>query len=295
MPAKKPFYPISQYYQDRFGQKVRKISLNVGDSCPNRMGLKGMKTCVFCDEWGSAAYPEQQGMDLQKQIEQRIQHDRSKHNCSLFLAYFQSYTSTFIGVNKLRELYQMALSYPEVQGIIASTRADCVSESLLQLWNEISQKYYLSVEFGAQSFFDHHLQFLARGHDTAASLKAIERVAKFSSIDIGVHLIFGLPKETDKEIIQTAHLLNSLPIHNVKLHNLHVLKGTELEKKYRAREFIPLELEEYTRRVILFLQHLDQRFAVQRLAGLSSRWEELVAPEWTKYHLKTYQYIMDRL
>src|SRR5690349_1466373 len=124
-----PFYPLSSFYKKKFGFKLQKIPLSIAGDCPNRMGLKGMQTCIFCDEWGSAAYPEQVGADLKRQIEEKMSllgYHRSAEN---FLAYFQTYTSTFLGIKKLQESFETALSYPNVKGLVIGTRPDCISDA----------------------------------------------------------------------------------------------------------------------------------------------------------------------
>ena len=290
-----PFFPISRLYSERLGGRIRKIALNFADTCPNRIGLKGMKTCIFCDEWGSAAHPDQQGQPLEDQIKERFRVDGGNYNTDQFLAYFQCYTSTFAGTAKLAQAYETALSYPQIKGIIAGTRPDCISPSLLKLWREISAKTFFAVEFGVQSFFDHHLKFIERGHDSKCSIDAIKKVRSETEVHIGIHLIFGLPGETDEEIVDTAKIINDLPIDSVKLHNLHVLKNTPLEVMYRTGSFEPISLEEYSRRTILFLRHLKPTVAIHRLAAMSNRWNELVAPAWTKFKMESYQYIIDRM
>lgn len=290
-----PFYPISQLYTEKLGGRVRKIALNFADTCPNRLGLKSMKTCIFCDEWGSAAHPNQQGQDLKLQIQERFRVDGGNYNTDRFLAYFQSYTSTFAGISRLRQSYETALSYPQIKGIIAGARPDCISPSLLHLWNEIGEKTFLAVEFGVQTFLDHQLKFLERGHDSKCSIAAIKKLKSETTAHIGIHLIFGLPNETNADIVETARLVSDLPIDSVKLHNLHVLKNTPLEKLFNEGSFLPVDLETYSQKVILFLRHLRPGVAIHRLAALSNRWNELVAPEWTRHKMVSYQYIIDKM
>jgi hypothetical protein len=153
----------------------------------------------------------------------------------------------------------------------------------------------LAVEFGVQSFDDDQLDWMRRGHTGAQSIRAIERTAQLKNVDIGIHLIFGWPTETEKQIRETAQLCNELPITNVKLHNLHVLKGTALEEMHAKGEFTPIDFETYASRVGHFLDHLRPELAVHRLAALASRWEELIAPEWTRHKMTTYQALLDYL
>lgn len=254
-----------------------------------------MEVCTFCDEWGSAAYPDQRDFEIKKQIEDRMSMLGKRYAAKSFLAYFQSYTSTFLGVKKLRESFEVALSFSDVKGIIIGTRPDCLSHAVLDLWKEYGSRCFVGVEFGVQSFFDHHLDFVKRGHTSQVSIHAIKRVKEMTGVDLGIHLIFGFPGETDQEIIKTAQIINELPIDNVKLHNLHVLKGTPLQKTFEQGEFTPIELDEYSRRVSLFLTHLSPEVAVHRLAAVSSRWDELVAPQWTRHKLRSSQFIIDQL
>ena len=292
----KPYFPISQVYKQRFGGKVVKVPVSISDNCPNRAGIKGMQTCIFCDEHGSFAYPESQQVDLREQILSHREKVRDRFNAAKFLIYFQAYTTTFTQLAKLKSGVETALSFDDVVGVVIGTRPDCLSQKVVEFWQETSEKTFTAIEFGVQSFDDEQLEWMRRGHTARQSIAAIERVAKEApGADLGIHLIFGWPTENDKQIIETAQLCNTLPITNVKLHNLHVLVKTPLEQMYREGTFAPIELETYAHRVGLFLEHLSPRIAVHRLAALSSRWEELVAPAWTRHKMKSFQAIIDHL
>ncbi len=290
-----PYHTIAEHYAGLFGEKVYKIPVSVVDDCPNRRGLKGMQTCVFCDVWGSAANAESLSMELRSQIEKYHAHIAQKYKAKAFLVYFQAYTNTFTKVSALRHNFDVALSYPWVRGFTVGTRPDCLSKAVLDLWQEYHQKSFVAVELGVQSFDNEQLKFMRRGHTAEESIEAVHKIAEKTSVDLGIHLIFGNPGETDEQIIRTAEIVNTLPITNVKLHNMHVLKNTPLEEIYHRGEFAPLEFEAYCARVELFLQHLSPRIALHRLAAYSSRWDELVAPEWTCNKMKTHQGIIDFL
>lgn len=288
-----PYYPISQHYKAVFGEKVYKIPVTVSGTCPNREGLNGMKTCNFCDAWGSAAYPDLQKEGLIKQIEESRARVLKRVNAGQFLVYFQAYTTTFSKVAELRKHFEVAASYPDVVGVVVGTRPDCISDALFELLNEYAEKFYVSVEFGVQSFDEEQLIWMRRGHTAKKSIHAIERIKReCPKVNLGIHLMFGLPGETDADIVKAAEICNGLPIDNVKLHNLHVLTSTPLEEDFHKGEFVPLSLEEYSKRAILFLRHLSPNISVHRLAALSSRSEELVAPKWTGKKMETYQYIL---
>lgn len=290
----KPYFPISQSYRERFGAKVVKVPVAMAESCPNREGLKGMKTCIFCDEHGSFAYPQTQGLELTEQILQHREKVAKRFNAARFLIYFQAYTTTFSQLARLKEGFATALSFSDVAGIVVGTRPDTLSAALLEFWQESAKKTFVGIELGVQSFSDEKLLWMRRGHTAVQAIKGIDRVASFG-LDVGVHLIFGFPGETDKEIIETARLCNQLPISNVKLHNLHVLRNTPLHELYQQNEFMPIELEAYADRVGLFLDHLSPQIAVHRLAALSSTWDELIAPTWVRHKMKSYQAVIDRL
>ena len=290
-----PYRPISEFYQARFGGKVYKIPVSVVDDCPNRRGLKGMQTCVFCDVWGSAAKSESLSMGLREQIEKYQAEISRKYKAENFLIYFQAYTNTFTKLDVLRIHFETAHSFAKVRGFVIGTRPDCLSQGVMELWQDYHNKSYVAVELGVQSFDNSQLEFMRRGHTREQSLKAIEKISKATSVDLGIHLMFGQPGETDTQIIETARICNDLPLTSVKLHNLHVLKETPLENIYRDGGFQPIERDLYAHRVQLFLEHLSPRIYIQRLAAFASRWEELVAPRWTSDKMGTHQFLIDHL
>lgn len=290
-----PYHPISDFYVQRFGGKVYKIPVSVVDDCPNRRGLKGMQTCVFCDVWGSAAKSESMTMGLREQIEKYQQVIYKKYKAEKYLVYFQAYTNTFTKLEALKINFETALSYNFVVGFVVGTRPDCLSKGVMDMWQQYHEKSFVAVELGVQSFDNKQLEFMKRGHTREQSIAAIHKIKKETNVDLGIHLMFGQPDETDEQMIETAKICNDLPISNIKLHNLHVLKNTPLEEIYQRGEFTPIEREAYAQRVQLFLEHLDPRFHIHRLAAFASRWDELVAPSWTSDKMGTHQYMIDYL
>jgi len=292
---KQRFFPISQWYRQHFGEKVYKVSVSVAETCPARQTNSRMPLCIFCDEWGSAAYHLERDKSLVEQIQVNQEKIAKRYRANKFLVYFQSYTNTLTRAQEMQERFELALQQEKICGLVVGTRPDCLPERMIKVLNEYSQKTDLFVELGLQSFFEHHLDFLQRGHNVQCGFDAIEKLHQHTKVDISIHLIFGLPNETDAEIIQTAKIINDLPISSVKLHNLHVLKNTPLEQMYLQEAFTPISLEEYSRRVILFLQYLAPHIAIQRLTAVASRWDELVAPEWVKEKRRPSQFIEDQL
>ena len=291
-----PYYSISDRYKNVFGAKVYKIPVAVVDDCPNRLGLKGMQTCSFCDVWGSAARSEAFDLPLTEQIHKYRAHIKEKFKASQFLVYFQAYTNSFAKIADLEKNFEDALACgDDISGFVIGTRPDCLSLSLFKLWQKYHELKYVSVELGLQSFFDDDLEFFRRGHKNAESLHALKRIKELTSVDLGIHLIFGSPFETDERVKQSALICNDLPITNVKLHNLHVLKNTVLEPLYHKGEFTPISLDTYSQRVQIFLENLRPDIAIHRLSAFSSRFDELVAPSWTNNKMGTHQAIIDHL
>ena len=292
----KPYYPISQFYKNRFGEKTWKIPVSFAATCPNREGIRGMKTCNFCDVWGSAAYPEHRDLDLKNQIDTTIEIVRKKYKANKYLVYFQAYTNTFEKTEKLRSAFETAVQHKDVVGFVIGTRPDCISGAVLELWKEYSKKYFVSIELGVQSFNEDHLIWMRRGHTAQKSVDAIHKIKKHCpDIDLGIHLMFGSPGETEEEIIDWAKKINQLPVDNVKLHNIHVLKNTPLEKDFNKGEYIPLSRKQYARRVSLFLENLKPEISVHRLTAVASRHDELVAPDWVANKMESYQYVLSYL
>lgn len=289
-----PYNPISRFYRERFNAKVYKISVSVAETCPNREGLRGMQTCNFCDQWGSAAYAKNLQKPLLQQIEEVRTVLREKRGAEKFLVYFQAYTTTFSKAQKLRDQLLMALDCEGVVGLVIGTRPDCLSTGFLETCHELSQRSFVSLELGVQSFNEDILRWMRRGHTAEQSLRALEKISSACpDVNLGAHMIFGAPGETDEMAIEAAEILNAHKVHNTKLHHLHVLKDTPLAEDFARGEFVPLEKEAYFQRCMLFLQHLHPDIAVHRLSAFSPRWDELVAPAWTSYKMKTYQDMLD--
>jgi len=290
-----PYNPISNFYGAHFGEKVYKIPVTTVDTCPNREGLKGMETCIFCDAWGSAAKSESKDFPLDTQIKKYKKTIGEKYKAKKFLVYFQAYTNSFDKIKAIRENFYRALDHEGVAGVVIGTRPDCISPALLKLWQEIHEKSFVSIELGAQSFRDDKLEYLKRGHDNAQTIKAIKRIQEHTDVDLSLHFMFGLPNETREEIIEAAQTTAELGIKSVKLHNLHVLKDTPLEIEYFAERFTPCTFEDYCEKVGDFLSHLPKDIYIHRLSALASRWEELIAPDWTRHKMASHQGIVSYL
>ncbi|MCC6278675.1 MAG: TIGR01212 family radical SAM protein [Oligoflexia bacterium] len=290
-----PFYPISSHYQKIFGDKIVKLPLSFASTCPNRMGLQGMKTCSFCDETGSFAYPENQNLSLTDQIEIKKKDLLHRYKASGWVAYFQAYTTTLMSVQKLEMMLEALRTTQDFEGVIIGTRPDCLSDQLFELLNRYQKIFPVSIELGVQSFCNEALQWMNRGHSAEKAIAGIKRLARRCSIDMGIHLIFGWPNESIDDIKKAAAICNELPINHVKLHNLHVLKGTELATHYSEGRFNPESIEVYSEKVISFLEELNPEIAIHRLTAVVPRWNQLIAPEWVRAKMESRQYIIDSM
>ena len=291
----KRYLPISQYYREKFGFRVQKVSVSIAKTCPNREGLAGMETCIFCDEWGSAPAFVQADWTMLEQLKYHRERIRKRYKANKFLVYFQSYTNTFGRLSDLKKRCDEALQQKDIIGIVIGTRPDCLPKGALKFFGELASQTYLSIELGIQTFNDEQLIFLRRGHDSEASIQALKQLREIQNLNICTHLIFGIPGESDQQLVEAANLLNELSVDGVKLHNLHVLKNTPLAEEYNAGNFSPIELPDYARRVVLFLENLDQRISIHRLSAVAPRWDELIAPEWNKEKMRPAQYIENLL
>lgn len=294
-PSAPRYFPLSAHYRRRFGHRVYKLGVSTAQSCPNREGRGGMEVCSFCDEWGSAAYPEWAGAPLAAQVAAARERVAARYKAERFLVYFQAYTNTFARFSRVQALVEEALALPDVVGVVVGTRPDCLPRRVLEFFAGVAREHYLSLELGLQTLDDGQLAFLSRGHDSACSLRALERLRAYPEIELCAHLMFGLPGESDAQLRETAHTLSGAGVHGVKLHNLHVLRNTPLERLYAAGRFTPISLDAYARRVAVFLEHLAPGVAVHRLNAVASRWEDVVAPDWVRYKMGPTQFIRDHL
>ncbi len=294
IPEDSRYHPLSAHYRRRFGCRVYKVSVSVAQTCPNRTSPV-MSVCVFCDEWGSAAYPQHARRSLAEQIRINGEHMRRRFKADKLLVYFQAYTNTFTRQRELERMIETALAQPHVAGIILGTRPDCLPPRVWRLLDEVSHQAYVSVELGVQTLDDEQLVFLSRGHDAASSLRALEQLGAHERIDGCAHLMFGIPGETPRQLRETAHTLSALGVNGVKLHNLHVLRGTPLADMHAAGTFTPVTLDAYADKVITFLEYLDPAVPVHRLNAVASRWDEVVAPPWACKKMEPTMFIIQRM
>lgn len=266
------------YLREIFGCRVHKITVDAGMTCPNRDGTKGTGGCIYCNSRGSGTGQWALGKTIREQLEEAKPYLRKRFKAEKFLAYFQSFSNTYAPLEKLKALYEEALSVEDVVGLTIGTRPDCVTPDILDYLELLSRNWYVSIEYGLQSAHDETLRLINRGHTVEAFLKAVEETRK-RGIPVCVHVIIGLPGESEEEMIETARFLARCDIQAVKIHLLYVVRGTVLEKWYLEGRYKPLSREEYVHIVSQFLAHLPPHVVIQRLTG-DPHPEELVSPLW---------------
>lgn len=276
--GKKRYLPFSQHLKDTFGEKVYKIGIDAGFTCPNRDGTLGTGGCIYC-------YGHRSNQHLVDTVAIKAQIREGKaaliqrYQAHKFLAYFQRFTNTYADPDVLESLYRSALEEEGVVGLSIGTRPDCVDEPVLDVIEDLAKTSYVWIEYGLQSIHNSTLKAIHRGHGFADFLDAVVRTRRRKGIRICVHVILGLPGETKDEMVETARTLSVLKIDGVKIHSAHVLKDTKLEDMYLSGAYHPPELTEYVDIVCDFLEHLSPDIIIHRLVGDAPR-SRYVAPEW---------------
>ena len=279
MALPKRYHTFSDELKRRFGCKVQRISVDAGFSCPNRDGTLGTEGCIFCGGHGSGSHGIRRELSVAAQIEDGKEVMTRKYRAGKFIAYFQAYSNTHAPVERLRSLFDEALAVPDVVGIIVATRPDCLPDGVLDYLAELSEQTYLWLELGMQSMHDKTLALIARRHDHACFVEAVQR-ARQRNLRVCAHVILGLPGETRAEMLAMAGELNRLAVTGVKLHLLHVMRGTRLAEMYERGEVELLDRDAYAGLVCDFLELLNPDTLIHRLTGDGGR-DHLVAPLWS--------------
>lgn len=258
------------YFRERYGERLQKLVIDAGFTCPNRDGTVGVGGCTYCDN--DAFHPNYSvpGKSILQQLDEGISFHKVRYrNTSHYLAYFQAYSNTYGPVERLRQVYSEALSHPEVAGIVVGTRPDCIDDAKLDLLEEFKEQgKIVIVEYGIESCYDSTLKHINRGHDFECARMAVEKTAA-RGIDVGAHFILGLPGETREMLVDQCELINSMPLHSVKFHQLQLVKGTAMirEAKEHPERFLTFTLEEYLDLVIDILERLRPDIFIERVAG----------------------------
>ena len=276
----KPYNDFTSYLSKSFPFKVQKISINAGFSCPNRDGTKGRGGCTYCNNKSFSPEYSVCAKSITEQLKEGIEFFSHKYSEMKYLAYFQSYTNTYDSIDKLVDLYEEALAYPDVVGLVISTRPDCMPNELLKYLEKVSAEHFVLVEYGVESTLNKTLERVNRRHTFEESQETIIRTAQHG-IPVGAHMILGLPGESYDEIINHATSLSSLPLTTIKVHQLQIIKGTALAKEYKLlpESFHIFEIDEYIDLCVDFTERLNPSFYIDRFASQSPK-DMLIAPDW---------------
>ncbi len=273
------FHSYNHFLRQRFGGRVQKVSLDAGFTCPNVDGTVAKGACTFCDNRSFSPSRRLPRAGILGQIDQSIARMQVRYqNCQHFLAYFQPATNTYAPVERLRPLYEEALTHPRVVGLAIGTRSDCVPDETLDLLEEIAGRAYLSIEYGMQTMHDRSLEWMNRGHDHASFLDAVER-SRGRGFEICAHVMLGLPGESHDDMLATARELARVNIDAVKIHNLYCVKNTRLADQVAAGEVELMGRDDYVRTVVDFLELLPPTMVIERISGDAPP-DYFIGPSW---------------
>lgn len=275
----KPYYSFHAMLQERFGEKVYKLALDGGMTCPNRDGTLDSRGCIFCSAGGSGDFAASREQSITRQIEVQKLKLQAKRPVNNFIAYFQAYTNTYAPIEHLKRIFTEAAAHPDIVAISIGTRPDCLGNEVLELLASLNQRKPIWVELGLQTIHPDTARYIRRGYDLNCFEQAVEALHRHG-LEIITHTILGLPGEQKEDMLQTIAYLNQQPIQGIKLQLLHVLKGTDLARDYENGCFSVLTQEEYLDILISALELLSPDITIHRLTGDGPK-ELLIAPTWS--------------
>ena len=289
-----PWFSLSDFLKQKFGEKVYRVSLDGGFTCPNRDGTLSRGGCLYCNEAGARASYVNPKLSITKQLKEGTEIISRRYKVKKFIAYFQSYTNTYAPLSRLRSLYEEALDFPGIVGIAVGTRPDCVNKNILIYLNSLGEKNLVILEYGVQSLNDTALAAVNRQHDAAQSIKAITNTLKFPNIRVFAHVIFGLPEDNRQNMLDTVTTLCKLGIHGIKFHHLYIEKNTRLARLYEQEKITPLERTEYSDLLIKALSIIPRHIVIDRLFGECSA-DTLLAPDWTLHKSENIRLLEEKM
>ena len=272
-------YMLNDFLKEKFNEKIYKVSLDGGFTCPNRDGKVSRGGCIFCSENGSGDFTATKLKSIHAQIEEQIDLVSKKYKGDKYIAYFQNFTNTYAEVSYLRKIYEEALSHEKIVGLAIATRPDCLEDDVLELLAELNKKTFLWVELGLQTLNDDVAKYFNRGYETEIYKEASEKLNRLN-IKFVTHIIIGLPKEENDDYLKTAIFAQNCGTWGIKLHLMYVVKNTPLEKLYLNGDLKVNTKEEYVEKVVNVLENISSEIVVHRLTGDGDR-ETLVAPLWS--------------
>lgn len=278
------YYSLSDYLKAAYGEKIYKIALDGGFSCPNRDGTLDTRGCIFCSKGGSGEFAiPTKGLTIDEQITAGLSLFHEKKTGSRFIAYFQAYTNTYGPVSKLDKLYREALLHPSIAGISIATRPDCLGRQVLSLFTELKKEFpdkFIWVELGLQTVSEKTASYIRRGYPLSVCTKAITSLHALS-IPVILHFIIGLPGEGMTQVLEDIHYANRYAVFGIKLQLLHVLKNTDLAADYELGRFRVLSKEEYLDMLTCAIAHLSPAITIHRVTGDGPK-DLLLAPLWSR-------------
>ncbi len=279
--GEKPYYSLDYMLKSRFGGKLYKVALDAGFTCPNRDGTIGFGGCTFCGG-GSGVFAGDRRLPISEQIDRGIE-GLTKFHANGYIAYFQAYTNTYAPIDALTRIYEPAFAHPKIRVVSIATRPDCVDDQVADLLADFSKRKPVWVELGLQTMHERTAERIRRGYPLSCFEDAVKRLRQ-RGIEVIVHVILGLPGESEQNVLQTIAYLNGIDIQGIKLQLLHVIDKTDLAGQYLAGEFRVLEMDEYVRLVCQCIGHLSEKTVIHRLTGDGPS-DELIAPLWSRKKL----------
>lgn len=275
----KRYHSLNYFLRNKFNEKIYKISLDGGFTCPNRDGKVAKGGCTFCSARGSGDYAGSRILSINEQFSDRKKMMEKKWKEGKYIAYFQAYTNTYAPVEELRQKYEEAINQENVVALSIATRPDCLDDDVVDLLEEISKKTYLWVELGLQTINDESARNFNRGYDFEVFKEGIKKLQD-RNIEVVVHTIFGLPGETKEDMLKTVDYVAHSGAQGIKFHLLHLMKGTQMVKQYESGELKLLSQEDYIDLICKGIAMLPQDMVVHRLTGDAPR-ESLIGPMWS--------------
>ncbi len=277
---KSHFYSLNEFLRARHGEKILKLSIDGGFTCPNRDGKISTKGCLFCSERGSGDFTFYKEGDITAQLKEASLLLEPKWGLNRkYIAYFQAFTNTYAPLKVLKQKYEEAITYPGVVGLAIATRPDCLSDEIIEYLADLSKRTHLWLELGLQTIHEDTAKLINRGYSLSTFEEAIQKLSAHQ-IETVVHLILGLPNETKEDMLASASYISKLPLQGVKLHMLHILDNAPLGQYYIQNPYELLGQEEYIELISEILSILPPEFVIHRLTGDGAR-KHLIAPEWT--------------
>jgi uncharacterized protein len=267
-----------KFLQEKFGSRVHKVSVHAGFTCPNRDGTVAVGGCTYCNIVSFTPERARPKYSVRDQIDAGIAFVEKRFEAKKFIVYFQPYSNTYAPVDHLEALYRDALSHPEVVGLSIGTRPDCIDDEKLVMLAKLARETFVGLEYGIESVYDETLQLINRGHDFACTERAIRRTHEFG-LQVTGHTILGFPNESEAQMLAAAEVINTLGVDVLKIHNLHIVRHTELARQYAEQPFHVYSFEEWKDLVIRYLERLAPDIIIERLYGEAPR-DLLIAPRW---------------